>query len=83
MLGYIVEISIWAHSSESFFSHGERKPKINNIHSHSLKYNKKKPSYHNDKCLYVIDMVSQERFELPTHSLEGCCSILLSYWDIV
>ncbi len=26
--------------------------------------------------------MSQERFELPTHSLEGCCSILLSYWDM-
>ena len=26
-------------------------------------------------------LVSQERFELPTHGLEGRCSILLSYWD--
>jgi hypothetical protein len=26
-------------------------------------------------------MASQERFELPTHGLEGRCSILLSYWD--
>ena len=26
-------------------------------------------------------MVSQERFELPTHGLEGRCSIQLSYWD--
>jgi hypothetical protein len=28
-------------------------------------------------------MVSQERFELPTHALEGRCSIQLSYWDIL
>ncbi len=26
---------------------------------------------------------SQERFELPTDGLEGRCSILLSYWDII
>jgi hypothetical protein len=26
-------------------------------------------------------MASQERFELPTHALEGRCSIQLSYWD--
>jgi hypothetical protein len=28
-------------------------------------------------------MASQERFELPTDGLEGRCSILLSYWDII
>lgn len=27
--------------------------------------------------------MSQERFELPTHALEGRCSIQLSYWDIM
>jgi hypothetical protein len=27
-------------------------------------------------------MASQERFELPTHALEGRCSIQLSYWDM-
>ena len=27
-------------------------------------------------------MASQKRFELPTHGLEGRCSIRLSYWDI-
>ncbi len=27
-------------------------------------------------------MVIQERLELPAHSLEGCCSIQLSYWTI-
>ena len=26
-------------------------------------------------------MASQKRFELPTHGLEGRCSIQLSYWD--
>ncbi len=26
-------------------------------------------------------LTSQEGFEPPTDSLEGCCSILLSYWD--
>src|SRR5699024_11667926 len=25
---------------------------------------------------------SQEGFEPPTYSLEGCCSIQLSYWDL-
>ena len=25
-------------------------------------------------------MVRQEGIEPPTHSLEGCCSIQLSYW---
>src|ERR687895_704238 len=28
-------------------------------------------------------MVRQEGFEPPTHSLEGCCSIHLSYWRFV
>jgi hypothetical protein len=28
-------------------------------------------------------MASQKRFELPTHGLEGRCSIQLSYWDSV
>ena len=28
-----------------------------------------------------VSLASQERFELPTHGLEGRCSILLSYWD--
>ncbi len=28
-------------------------------------------------------MASQERFELPTDGLEGRCSILLSYWDVI
>ena len=41
MLGYIDEMSFWAHSSETLFSHGENKPKINNVHSHSSKYKKK------------------------------------------
>ena len=27
-----------------------------------------------------ITLARQEGFEPPTHSLEGCCSILLSYW---
>ncbi len=31
-------------------------------------------------CLFSFK-TSQERFELPTHSLGGCCSIHLSYWD--
>jgi hypothetical protein len=26
-------------------------------------------------------LASQKRFELPTHGLEGRCSIQLSYWD--
>ena len=35
----------------------------------------------------IVDMTdfmtkaSQEGFEPPTYSLEGCCSIQLSYWD--
>ena len=28
-------------------------------------------------------MVRQEGLEPPTHSLEGCCSIHLSYWRFV
>ena len=27
--------------------------------------------------------VRQEGFEPPTHSLEGCCSIHLSYWRFI
>ena len=27
-----------------------------------------------------LSLVRQKRFELPTHGLEGRCSILLSYW---
>ena len=32
---------------------------------------------------YMTKMASQERFELPTHALEGRCSIQLSYWDLL
>ncbi len=31
----------------------------------------------------IIKMASQKRFELPTHGLEGRCSIQLSYWDLM
>ncbi len=31
----------------------------------------------------IEKMASQERFELPTHGLEGRCSIQLSYWDVM
>jgi hypothetical protein len=31
----------------------------------------------------LFSVASQERFELPTDGLEGRCSILLSYWDII
>ena len=30
----------------------------------------------------AYQMVRQEGIEPPTHSLEGCCSIQLSYWRI-
>ena len=32
--------------------------------------------------LFCKKMVPQKRFERPTHSLEGCCSIQLSYGTI-
>ena len=34
------------------------------------------------KIDYKPKMASQKRFELPTHGLEGRCSIQLSYWDM-
>ena len=44
----------------------------------------KKRCSHNcvDIHVYYV-MASQERFELPTDGLEGRCSILLSYWDML
>ena len=33
-------------------------------------------------CCTLLCMACPERFELPTHSLEGCCSIQLSYGQI-
>ena len=32
---------------------------------------------------YECSLVRQEGLEPPTHSLEGCCSIHLSYWRFV
>lgn len=40
-----------------------------------------------NQCFWLLTVLnhytSQERFELPTDGLEGRCSILLSYWDMV
>ena len=33
--------------------------------------------------LLTTRMTRQEGIEPPTHSLEGCCSIQLSYWRFV
>ena len=41
--------------------------------------NSKKASSDYARGLYFL--VSQARFELTTHGLEGRCSIQLSYWD--
>ncbi len=35
------------------------------------------------RSLRLFSVTSQERFELPTDGLEGRCSILLSYWDMI
>ena len=39
----------------------------------------KKDVFDRFKNVFCVQMVIQERFELPTHGLEGRCSIQLSY----
>ena len=40
------------------------------------------PQYLNYLSIGVINMARQKGFEPLTRSLEGCCSILLSYWRL-
>ena len=42
----------------------------------------KKDVFDRFKNVFCVQMVIQERFELPTHGLEGRCSIQLSYWTV-